>query len=279
MIRLSAFADEIAGDVEEQLDAMAQVHIHALDLRAAWGVPVLQLDETQLMRLQALLAARGARVAAVATPIGKTAIDAPFHEEIDRLERAILLAHRFSTPFIRIFSFYPPRAGGPGGPESYRQEVITRLRELTARARAAAVVLVHENEKDIYGDTVARCVDLLEAMDDSHFRAAFDPANFIQCGETPFPDAYQALLPWISYVHVKDARADGTVVVAGEGEARWPELLARLRDDGYDGTFALEPHLAASGRFSGFSGPALFDQAARTFQTLLRGADWEYDEQ
>jgi len=58
------------------------------DLRAAWGIPVLQLDELQLARLHVLLTARGARVAAVATPIGKTAIDAPFHEEIDRLERA-----------------------------------------------------------------------------------------------------------------------------------------------------------------------------------------------
>ena len=276
MIRLSAFADEIAPDVEEQLDALERVSIRSIDLRAAWGIPVLQLDETQLSRLHTLLAARGVRIAAVATPIGKTPIDAPFHEEIDRLERAILLAHRFSTPYIRLFSFYPPRGGSAGGPESYRLEVIMRLRELTARARAAAVILVHENEKDIYGDTTARCVDLLATIDDPHFRAAFDPANFIQCGETPFPDAYQALLPWISYVHVKDARADGTVVVAGEGESRWPELLARLRDTGYDGTFALEPHLAASGSMSGFSGPALFDHAARTFQTLLRGVDWTY---
>src|SRR2546426_9529814 len=35
----------------------------------------------------------------------------------------------------------------------------------------------------------------------------------------------------------------GSVVTAGEGVADFPELLQRLRADGYDGFLSLEPHL------------------------------------
>lgn len=277
MIRISAFADEIASELDEQIASLAAEGIGTIDLRAAWGTPVLDLDEGQVARLERALAAADIGVAAIATPIGKTPIDGPFGPQVHRFERAITLARRLDARYIRIFSFYPPSAvEGAVDPASYRDEVIRRLRELTARARAADLILVHENEKEIYGDTIACCVDLLESIDDPHLRAAFDPANFIQCAQVPYPDAYEALRPWLGYVHVKDALPDGTVVAAGEGAARWPEILRRLRTDGYDGVFALEPHLASAGQLSGFSGPDLFAHAARSFKALLEAEKWEY---
>ncbi len=154
--------------------------------------------------------------------------------------------------------------------------MLRRQQEMTARARAANVLLLHENEKDIYGDTIARCVDLLQSCDDAQFQAILDPANFIQCGQTPYPDAYEAMHPWLRYVHVKDARLDGSVVAAGEGAARWPELLQRLRTDGYDGFLSLEPHLALAGQYQGFSGPDLFRRASQALQHMLQAMSWEY---
>ncbi len=147
---------------------------------------------------------------------------------------------------------------------------------MTARARAAGVVLLHENEKRIYGDTIAHCVDLLRSCNDAHFQAVLDPANFIECGQTPYPDAYKALHPWLQYLHVKDARPDGSIVVAGQGVAHWPELLQRLRADGYDGFLSLEPHLALAGQYQGFSGPDLFRRASQALQHMLQVMGWEY---
>ena len=144
-------------------------------------------------------------------------------------------------------------------------------------ARNANLILLHENEKDIYGDTIARCTDLLQNMNDPHFQAILDPANFIQCEQTPYPDAYKELRPWLRYIHVKDALADGTVVAAGEGMARWLEILQQLHTDGYDGFFSLEPHLAFAGQFQGFSGPELFHKASQSFQRLLQSIDWKYE--
>lgn len=275
MIRLSAFADEISPDLQEQVRVLLDEGIHALDLRSAWGTNVLDLTDRQAATIKQALDEQHISVAAIGSPIGKVALDAPFAEHLQRFERALELAHLFHAPFIRIFSFYAP-TGGKSEPAEWRDEVLTRLRELTARARAANLVLLHENEKDIYGDTVARCVDLLESINDPHFQLAFDPANFIQCGQEPYPTAYEALRPWLRYVHVKDALADGRVVVAGEGLARWPELLPRLRADGYADVLSLEPHLAGAGQFQGFSGPALFRRASEALQELLRAMNWGY---
>lgn len=279
MIRLSAFADEIAADLDEQIAVLREEQIRYLELRGVWGLNVLDLDDAQVARIKQTLGANGIAVSAIGSPIGKTPLDAPFDQHLQRFERAITLAQTFQTPYIRIFSFYPPAATAAGQEidwMAHRAEVLARLREMTARARAAGVTLLHENEHNIYGESIDRCVDLLRGIDDAHFQATFDPANFIYGRQRPYPHAYEALRPWIRYVHVKDARPGGGVVVAGAGAARWPELLQRLRADGYDGFFALEPHLAAAGQYQGFSGPTRFREAAHALQSLLHTMEWSY---
>ncbi len=282
MIRLSAFADEISPDLGEQIAVLRSEKIHFLDLRSVENTNVLDLSDAQVARIKETLNAHGIGVAAIASPIGKVPIDSSFDEHLHRFERAMTLARALQAPFMRIFSFYPPatKEGRDDRstihPAEYRDEVLRRLREMSARARAAGVILLHENEKDIYGDSIARCVDLLQSCSVPQFRAAFDPANFIQCGQTPYPDAYDALRPWLQYVHVKDARPDGSVVPAGEGVAHWPELLQRLRADGYDGFLSLEPHLALAAQYRGFSGPDLFRQASQALQRMLQAMGWEY---
>lgn len=279
MIRLSAFADEISPDLDEQLDTLQRESIHHLDLRSMWNINVLDLSDGQIAQIKYALDEHGMSVAAIGSPLGKTAIDSPFEETMQKLERAIQIAQAFGTRFIRIFSFYPPahshivstRTG------TNRDEVIRRLRIMSERARSANITLLHENEKDIYGDTIDHCVDLMRTCAKEHFQAVFDPANFIQCAQVPYPDAYDALHPWLAYMHVKDALPDGSVVTAGEGAARWPDLLQRLRVGGYDGFFSLEPHLAAAGQFRGFSGPDLFVRASQALQGMLRAMDWEYE--
>ena len=281
MIRLSAFADEISADLDEQIAVLRSENIHFIDLRGVWDTNVLDLSDQQVTEIKQKLDAHGIGVAAIASPIGKIPVDAHFDEHLRRFERATELAQFFHTPFIRIFSFYPPVAKGDGkdhvDPANWRNEVRWRLLELTRRAANANLILLHENEKEIYGDSIARCTDLLQSINDPHFQAILDPANFIQCEQTPYPDAYQELRPWLRYIHVKDALADGTVVAAGEGLARWPEILQQLHADGYEGFFSLEPHLAISGQYQGFSGPDLFHHASQALQQLLKSMDWKYD--
>src|SRR5713226_8269280 len=164
MIRLSAFADEISSDLDEQVAVLLRENIHFLDLRGAWNTNVLDLTDVQVATIKQALDTHGIGVSAISSPIGKVPINSSFDEHLQRFERAITLAQIFQTPFIRIFSFYPPSVGVPftgtlttADPLEWRDEVLKRLHELTARARAAHVILLHENEKDIYGDTIVRC--------------------------------------------------------------------------------------------------------------------------
>lgn len=267
MWKLTGFADEIDPDPRVQLDVLEREAIRAVELRGVWGKNVLRLSDDDVDRFAAALTERGMSVSAIASPIGKIGIGDPFDPHLDDFRRAIEIAARLNAPFIRIFSFYLP----PGDdPRRHRGAVLDRLARLVREAEGSGVTLLHENEKQIYGDVPARCLDLLTAIASPRLRAAWDPANFVQCGVRPHAEGYAALRPFIAYVHVKDALLDtGRVVPAGEGDGEWPATLAALRASGFDGYFSLEPHLAEAGHASGFSGPDLFATAARAFKVLL----------
>jgi len=276
MIRLSAFADEIAADPAIQVAVLLSEHIHFVEFRSAWETNVLDLSDQQITEVRRIFTANQIGVSALGSPVGKVPIDTSFEAYQQRVERAIVVAQALGTSSIRMFSFYPPTDPADSDYAIWRDEALRRLRLFTERARAAGMILLHENEKGIYGDTIARNVDLLQSINDPAFCSVLDPANYLQCAQTPYPDAYEAILPWLRSVHVKDVRADGKLVVAGAGDARWPELLQRLRQDGYDGFLALEPHLAAAGQYQGFSGPELFRQASQALQHLLQQMNWDY---
>ncbi len=44
MIRLSAFADEISGDLNEQIAVLQAEHIQYINLRTVWGMPGTSLS-------------------------------------------------------------------------------------------------------------------------------------------------------------------------------------------------------------------------------------------
>ena len=53
-------------------------------------------------------------------------------------------------------------------------------------------------------------------------------------------------------------------------DGKLAEILKDANASGYRGFLSLEPHLAAAGQFSGFSGPDLFKTAADALKQLCR---------
>ncbi len=266
MFVLSGFADEIAPDLAVQLDVLEQLGIRHLELRGVWDKNVLALSDDEVTTIKDALDRRGIGVSAIGSPIGKIRIDEPFEPHLAAFHRALALAERFESPYIRIFSFFVPE----GEAEAHRDEVMRRLRALLGAAQGRPVTLLHENERHIYGDVPSRCRDIHETLASPQLRMTFDPANFVLCGVRPFAEAYPLVSEYISYVHVKDGLlADRRVVPAGQGDGEVRELLAALQQRGYNGFLSLEPHLAQGGEFSGFSGPALFGVAAQALRGLL----------
>jgi sugar phosphate isomerase/epimerase len=267
---LSAFGDEIAPDLDEQLDALEEAGLRYLELRGAWGKNVADFDNADLKRIEQALAARGIGVSAIGSPIGKTLITEPFEPELQRFERMLEVADWLGSSYIRLFSFFMPKAEGAAAYPKYRAEVIRRLEQMAEMTQPYGMILLHENEKDIYGDTAERCADLLDSVGSANLRATFDPANFVQVGIKPFSEAYPLLEQHITYVHIKDAFfEDGRVVVAGEGEGEVEQVLNALYQKRYVGYVSLEPHLQASGPYAGFSRRQLFHEAVAALKAML----------
>jgi sugar phosphate isomerase/epimerase len=263
---ISGFGDEIAADPVEQLDALADLKIAHLDLRGAWDRNVLDFTDDDVSTLRALLDRKDARVAMIASPVGKSPIDGPASYERERLQTAIRLAKAFDTPLIRVFSYYHEGIAH----EACRDEVFGRLSDWAETARAAGVTLLLENEGDLWGDTPDRLVDLFAAVDSPALRFTLDAGNFAGLGIASFDEAYGKLKPWLSHLQIKDVRTSPhQVVPAGQGNGQIRQVLEAARADGYQGYLSLEPHLAVAGRAGGFSGAALFGTAAEALRTIL----------
>jgi len=242
MWTLSGFADEISPDLTEQCEVASGLGLKYIEVRSAWDVNILDLSPDQLATMKKTLSAYGIKVSSIGSPIGKIFIDEDFGPHLERMRHAAEVAHELDAPYIRIFSFFIRPGEDPAG---HRAEVIDRMRALVRVAEEADLILLHENEKEIYGDVPARCLDLIRSVGSPYLKLAWDPANFVQVGVRPYADGYAKLRPHLEYVQIKDARAaDGTVVPAGQGDGEVAATIRALRHDGFDGFFSLEPHLA-----------------------------------
>ena len=212
----------------------------------------LTLEEADAVK--AKLDAAGVALSALGSPYGKAPLDKPFDEHLALFRHGLELCKRLGCKRIRMFSFFPPAGSNPA---DWREEVIRRLTIMLDLAQEAGIQLVHENEKEIYGDVTERCVDLLDHFGD-RMGFAFDPANFIQCGVNP-PEAYEKLHDRITYMHIKDAiMADGAVVAAGHGDGHLAELLSRLNAEREgDVILTVEPHLTVFAGLGDLQGEAL----------------------
>jgi sugar phosphate isomerase/epimerase len=266
---LSGFGDEIDPDPRVQIAVLQALGARHVEVRSAWGVNVADLPDARVRDLRDLLDDADHRVSAVASPIGKVDV-ADARTELDRLRRLADFAHALGTPYVRIFSFYRPD-GVPAA--AVRDQVLDALGGLTEIAADAGLVLLHENEKDIYGDTPGRVLDLAATLASPAFRLAWDPANYVQVGVRPHSAGWADLAPFVEYLQVKDADlATGEVRPAGEGDGEVADTVAALVASGYAGFASLEPHLAVAGQMGGFSGPAAFGRAARAFARITERA-------
>ena len=238
---ITGFADEIDKDIDKQIALLKQIGVSYIEFRSGDGINVADYTLEQARALKEKLDANGIKVSAIGSPIGKIAIDDPMEPHLEKLAHVMDIAEILETRYIRMFSFFMPKGAEDLTP--YREEVMNRTEAMVALAAKRDMVLLHENEKGIYGDIAPRCVELMERFYGDNYRCTFDFANFVQSGQDPL-EAYHMLAPYVSYIHIKDAKADGGMVVpAGEGDGKLREVFALLEEKGYEGFLSLEPHL------------------------------------
>lgn len=268
---ISAFGDEIADDLQDQLAVLKELRIGYLDLRGVGGKNVLHLDDDEAAVVSQTCDDHGMAVSCIGSPIGKSPIADPIEHEAANLERIFQIAETVGTRRVRIFSFYPPDVSSNAQYDQYVDEAAARLARLADIAQRDGFTLLLENEKGIVGDTIDRCHAIMAAAGNSHLRFLWDPANFVQVNESaPTKQGWASLGAYTAYVHIKDAvLADGGIRPAGEGDGQVGELLTKLIDSGYQGFLALEPHLAIAGHSSGFSGAEGMARAVDALRQLM----------
>lgn len=242
-ILISGFSDEISSELDKQLEVVSNLGMNYISLRGIDGknigdFTVDEIKESVLPRLQKW----NIGVSCIGSPIGKVFVNDEdgFEKQKTMLDTLCQISQLLDCKYIRIFSFYIPK-GEEADP--YKDEVIQKLKQFVEIAEKYNVILLHENEKDIYGDIARRCDEILKAVDSPNFKAIFDFANFVQCGEDT-QDCYDLLKSEVEYIHIKDAvTSDKQNVVCGTGEGKIPEILAQAITSGYKGFLDLEPHL------------------------------------
>lgn len=230
--KLAAFADEADSRLDGQISAMTENGVEYLEIRGVDGENISDISEDKAREVRAKLDAAGIAVWSVGSPFGKIGISEDFKPHLEKFRRGLELANILGAEHMRIFSFYVPR----GNAGEYSDEVMSRLEAFLSAAKGSGVTLCHENEKGIYGDNAKRCVEIHANFPE--IRAVFDPANFIQCGQDT-KAAWEQLSPYVEYLHIKDALADGTVVPAGKGLGNIPYILGKYCGE----VLTVEPHL------------------------------------
>ena len=265
---LSGLADEISPDFDAQCRLLSKLGLRYLEFRSAWDVSALDLVAEELCMAKTILASHGLGVSSIGSPIGRIFIDEDFGPHLEQMRYAADVARFFDASYIRISSFVIPEGADA---DSYRDEVLRRMHDLTQVAAESRVILLHENETDTYGDTPRRCLDLVESVGSPHLRLAWDAGDLAPVGvppitESPITESYAPLRPHLEYIQIKDA-----LLMAGQ-----VETLRSLRRDGFDGFFSLEPRLDKTCVRDGSTGTGQFTDAWRAFTDLLNTEDIPY---
>lgn len=242
--KISGFSDEICPDFRQQLKAVKRMGMNYICIRSANGKNIADFTpgeaETQLLPL---LKEFEIGVSSLGSPIGKIDIrdEEAFAHQLMQLENLCKICHILDCRYIRIFSFYMPEDEDPA---AYKDQVVAKMRRFVELADQYDVVLLHENEKGIYGDIGSRCQQIFEAITSPRLLAAFDFANFVQCGEDPAV-CWDLLKDQVAYIHIKDAvYTNKENVLCGTGDGKiLPILKDAFENKGYDGFLTLEPHL------------------------------------
>lgn len=239
--RITGFADEIAPDLETQVISIKKLGMSHIEMRGVDGDNLIYHNDEKVKQIKAYLDSNGITLSALGSPLGKIGISDAFEPHFEAFKRAVEIAHMMETPNIRMFSFYLP---GGCNPDDYKEAVFDRLGKFADYATKNEVILLHENEKGIYGEKAVQCKQIMDEFYGEHFKAIFDFANFVQAKENTI-EAYRLLKPSIAYVHIKDALLDnGKVVPAGLGDGNVRLILADMNSTGFEGFLSLEPHLS-----------------------------------
>lgn len=227
-MKLCAFADEASVELKGQIEALKRNNISLLEIRGVDGENIKDISYDKIKEIRTRLDENDIKVWSVGSPVGKNKTDDNFEKQIDTYKRICEYAEMLGCERIRMFSFF-----------SKNEEDVLDCLDKLCSVTPSGIVMCHENEKGIFGDDYESCVKIHKAF--PKIRAVFDPANFVQC-DVDTLKAWEALSPYVDYMHVKDALKDKRVVRAGYGIGNLEKIVSMYANNS-GSVLTLEPHL------------------------------------
>lgn len=238
-LKITGFCDEIHDYNHIQFEALKKLGIKYYDFRLINARNPLEFSDEVIDAVLQEGRDYNLEVTCIGSFIGKIKTNGDFDAHFEQFKRVVNIAKKAGTKYIRIFSFYLPENEDF---DTYTDWVVERLRKLVKYAEENDVILLHENEKGIYGNVASRCKTLFERIQSPNFRCAFDFSNFVECNQECM-EAYEMLKPYIELIHIKDNKGGTEVVPAGWGDGKIPEIISDIYKSGYRGYVSMEPHL------------------------------------
>lgn len=235
-LKMAAFADEASASVTGQIAAMKRNGISLLEIRQVGENNISVVSKDEAKEIRKMMDDNGLGVWSIGSPSGKIQLSDDFGPHLDQFRHQLELAEILGARHYRLFSFY-----GADESQSCFDLVCERMQSFIDASKECNVLVCHENEKGIYGDTALHCLKLYQAL--PALKGIFDPANFLQCGVNTL-EAWEMLAQYIEYMHIKDCNSDGKVVLPGTGVGNLRILLKKYAEQGGE-VVTLEPHLKA----------------------------------
>lgn len=240
MVNISGFTDEYASDLSLQIEICKELGMKYMCPRSLNGKSIADYSYEEFMeKIKPVLDSEGIKFSSIGSPIGKIGLynEDAYNAQLKKLENLVKIAQAMECKYIRIFSFFvDPRDNYAG----YSADVIRKIKGFVEKVEGTDVILIHENEKKIYGDVPERAIEIYEGVNHPNLKLCYDASNYIQCNVDPY-DAYLKTRDYTVYYHMKDC-LDGVEVPLGLGQGRIEDILKDLKEREYNGFLTMEPH-------------------------------------
>ena len=268
-MKISIVTDELSADPETAFELGLEWGVSHFELRGVYDQRVPRLAGHVRQRLIRAIRSLGVTITAISPGLFKIPFPAsePQHSNLgwmgagfhrswadlrallddhqrNLLPEALDFAQEVGASHLIAFSFH--RDGAPAGPAP--QALVDVIASATQRAADRGMTLLIETEEGHWANTGESSAALARRINHPALGINWDPANACIDGDTPFPDGYASVRPFVQNVHFKDVHVpvDGAWTIVEEGDVDWSGQIAALVADHYTGAIAIEPHLSPS---------------------------------
>jgi len=251
----TGFADEAGDDLDIQIKATKELGWEFIETRTLMGSNLAFIDNAAFDEICRKLDESGIKFNCFGSAIGNwaTSITESPERSYEEIRKAVPRMQKLGIELIRIMSF-PVKEMEKY--ESFAEEAFRRLKTIAKIAEDGGITCVLENCSGWASGSFEHTLRTLEAVDSPALKLVFDTGNPVfdvdVRGVPPYKkqdawEFYNAVKDHIIYVHIKDGYMDGDNMIftfPGEGNGYVKKIVKDLLNNGYDGGFSIEPHMA-----------------------------------